>query len=64
MGDEKEKSQSNKFKDLAREVGADEDEKAFQRALRKVAGRQAIDVTPGEDGYEPPVTDGKAQAGS
>jgi hypothetical protein len=30
------KSQSDKFKDLAREVGADEDEQAFDAKLRKV----------------------------
>ena len=30
------KSQSDKFKDLAREVEADEDEAAFDRALRKM----------------------------
>jgi hypothetical protein len=31
------KSQSQKFKDLAREIGADEDEKAFEDKLRRIA---------------------------
>ncbi len=31
------KSQSQKFKDLAREIEADEDEEAFAEKLRKIA---------------------------
>ena len=31
------KSQADKFKDLAREVGADEDEAAFKRKLARLA---------------------------
>jgi hypothetical protein len=34
------KSQADKFKDLARDVGADEDEEAFDRALGKIARAQ------------------------
>lgn len=48
------KPQSDKFKDLAREVGADEDEAAFDAKLRKVAAapkRSTEDPKPGtEDG--------------
>jgi hypothetical protein len=33
---EAEKPQADKFKDLAREVEADEDEEAFDRALRRM----------------------------
>ena len=50
------KSQSDKFRDLAREVDAGEDEQKFDQTLRKIAGREAIDITPGSDGAEPPVT--------
>ena len=31
------KSQAQKFKDLARETGADEDERAFKDKLRRIA---------------------------
>lgn len=34
------KKQSDKFKDLAREVDADEDEKAFDEKLRRMKGRK------------------------
>ena len=33
-------TQSQKFKDLAREIGADEDEKAFDEKLRRIARQQ------------------------
>ena len=39
---ETEKSQSEKFIDKARELGADESEKAFDRKLRKIAKRDKI----------------------
>lgn len=38
---EPDKSQSDKFKDLAREVEADEDEAAFETKLRKMRERPA-----------------------
>lgn len=34
------KSQSDKFKEAARELGADQDESAFDRALRAIAKRK------------------------
>lgn len=37
---EPDKSQSDKFKDLAREVEADEDEQAFDAKLRKMRDHQ------------------------
>lgn len=37
MADVPERSQSDKFRDLARELGADEDEEAFAEALRRIA---------------------------
>ena len=39
------KTQSDKFKDLAREVEADEDEQTFDRALRKMRDAPAGDPT-------------------
>jgi hypothetical protein len=46
-----EKSQSDKFKDLARELEADEDEARWDERLRKIATRNphADELTP-EDG--------------
>jgi hypothetical protein len=41
-----ERTQSDKFKDLARELETDEDEAAFDRALKKIA-------------KAPPAKDGK-----
>lgn len=38
-GDTSKKPQIDKFKDLAREVEADEDEAEFDRALRKLVGK-------------------------
>jgi len=35
-----EKTQSDKFKELARELEADEDEKRWDERLKKVAGRK------------------------
>lgn len=35
-----EKSQSDKFKDAARELGCDEDEARWEERLRKVAGQK------------------------
>ena len=37
------KSQSDKFKELAREVEADEDEKAFDEKVRRMKQRKKID---------------------
>ncbi len=37
MADEPQKSQGDKFRDLARELECDEDEEAFDEALRKIA---------------------------
>ena len=37
MSDNKKLSQSDKFKEAARELGADTDEKNFDRALRQIA---------------------------
>jgi hypothetical protein len=34
---EKPKSQADKFRDLARQIGADEDEKRFEETVKKVA---------------------------
>lgn len=42
MADEQ-KSQSDKFKDLAREVEANEDEAAFDRALGRITKSKQID---------------------
>ena len=44
---ERHKSQSDKFRDLAREVEADEDEKAFDEKLRRMRERKAAE--PEED---------------
>lgn len=45
---EGQKSQSDKFKDLARELGADEDEARWDDRLRKVA-KAKPPVEPGEN---------------
>ena len=39
--DSNQQSQSDKFKDAAREAGCDEDEKAWEDRLRKVAKQKA-----------------------
>ena len=44
---ENKKSQSDKFKDTARELGADEDEKRWEERLRRVA-KVAKDEPQGE----------------
>jgi len=36
-GDQQDKSQADKFKELARELGADEDEARWDERLRKIA---------------------------
>lgn len=46
----KEKSQSDKFKDLAREVGADEDERKFDETLRKLREDRLKDDKEKSDG--------------
>jgi hypothetical protein len=40
---DKSKSQSQKFIDKARELGCDEDEKAFDDKLRKIARQKPVD---------------------
>lgn len=37
MSDETPKPQADKFRDLARDLGCDEDEKAFEERLRRIA---------------------------
>jgi hypothetical protein len=37
MSDEKPKTQADKFADLARKLGADEDEARFEETVKKVA---------------------------
>ena len=41
-------SQSDKFKDVARELGCDEDEKAWEDRLRKIAKAKPAEGTPQE----------------
>lgn len=43
MENSPDKSQSDKFKDLAREVEADEDEAAFDAKLRKMRERKPVE---------------------
>ena len=43
MSDKQPQSQSDKFKDLARKVGADEDEAAFDAKLRKMRERKPVE---------------------
>ena len=40
------KSQSDKFKQAARELGADEDEKRWEDRLKKVAGHKPVPEKP------------------
>ena len=42
-GDTSKKPQADKFKDLAREVGADEDEAAFDAKLRKMREQKPVE---------------------
>lgn len=48
MSDEREKPQIDKFRDLARELEADEDEAKFEDAVRKIAPKAPLPK--GEDG--------------
>ena len=43
------KSQSDKFQEAARELGADGDEETLDRALRKMKERPAKDKKPEDD---------------
>ena len=43
------KSQSDKFKDAARDLGADESEEAFKRTLRKVGQHKPAESDPLDD---------------
>lgn len=42
-----EKSQLDKFKQAARELECDEDEKAFERKLRQIAKEKPVDKSSG-----------------
>lgn len=44
----KEKSQAEKFKDLAREIGADENEESFRDKLRRIAKQKPDKPAKGE----------------
>lgn len=44
----KDKSQSDKFKEAARELECDEDEKAWEDRLRKVASQKPAPETPSD----------------
>ena len=46
MDNPKPKSQIDKFRDLAREIGADEDEAAFGETLKQVAKPQPVPERP------------------
>lgn len=43
---QKSDSQAKKFRDLAREVGADDDEGAFERKLKRIAAPSSKDEKP------------------
>ncbi|GGN63265.1 hypothetical protein GCM10011349_47670 [Novosphingobium indicum] len=45
MGDEEQKSQSDKFKELARELESDEDEARWDERLKKIAKAKTEDKT-------------------
>ncbi|MEP4884809.1 MAG: hypothetical protein ABJ215_00420 [Alphaproteobacteria bacterium] len=49
MGKPTKKSQSEKFKDLAREIDADEDKDAFEGKLRTIARQKAPKDNPKDE---------------
>lgn len=49
MSDEKNKSQADRFKEAARELGADDDEARFNEKLRKLVKQKPDEKKPPEE---------------
>ena len=49
MGKKDDKSQSDKFKEAARQLETDDDEERFEKRLKKLVGKKPDDKKPSDD---------------